>query len=283
MPDRHDDVDAWLGERIEPLPPPPGTFELIKRKARRRKFRKLAITAGSAAVIVAAAVTVPQVVNLPVLNPNPTAAPVGAQSRSTVPSVSSSASGNGRQAASSAVSAGPVPVPGNFRPTSVTFVGPRTGWVIGQALTPGHCATQFCTSVARTDDAGKTWTGVPAPMAGPADGASGLTQIRFLGYEDSVRLVLSPKAPPAFTQVFSTINFDPPANTVPGNTSGAVRGAPGIARQTIHRRDHRMGPDEELKPSKRTILSSDPSCYSPTPTHHRLSTPEDGSHDRSRR
>ena len=68
MPDRHDDVDAWLSQRIEPLPPPPGTFELIKRRARRRKYRKLAITAGSAAVIVAAAVTVPQVVNLPVLN-----------------------------------------------------------------------------------------------------------------------------------------------------------------------------------------------------------------------
>ena len=48
MPDRHDDVDAWLSERIEPLPPPPGTFELIKRKARRRKYRKLAITAGAA-------------------------------------------------------------------------------------------------------------------------------------------------------------------------------------------------------------------------------------------
>lgn len=184
MPDRHDDVDAWLSQRIEPLPPPPGTFELIKRRARRRKFRKLAITAGSAAVIVAAAVTVPQVVNLPVLNPNPTAAPVGAQSRSTVPSASSSASGNGNQAASSAVSSGPTPVPGNFRPTSVTFVGPRTGWVIGQALTPGHCATQFCTSVARTDDAGKTWTGVPAPMTGAADGVSGLSQIRFLDLTD---------------------------------------------------------------------------------------------------
>ena len=183
MPDRHDDVDAWLSERIEPLPPPPGTFDLIKRRARRRKYRKLAITAGSAAVIVAAAVTVPQVVNLPVLNPKPAAAPVGAQSRSTVPLASSSASGasgNGSQAASSAVPSGPAPVPGNFRPTSVTFVGKRTGWVIGQALTPGHCASQFCTSLARTDDAGKTWAGVPAPMAGPPDGASGLSQIRFL-------------------------------------------------------------------------------------------------------
>jgi hypothetical protein len=184
MPDRHDDVDAWLSERIEPLPPPPGTFDLIKRRARRRKYRKLAITAGSAAVIVAAAVTVPQVVNLPVLNPKPAAAPAGAQSRSTVPSVSSSASGNGSQAASSAVSAVPPPVPGNFRPTSVTFVGTRTGWVIGQALTPGHCATQFCTSVARTDNAGSTWAGVPAPMAGSPDGASGLSQIRFLNLKN---------------------------------------------------------------------------------------------------
>ena len=181
MPDRHDDVDAWLSERIEPLPPPPGTFELIKRRARRRKYRKLAITAGSAAVIVAAAVTVPQVVNLPVLNPNPSAAPVaGAHNATTSPPASSSASGNASAAASSAVPTGLGPVPGNFRPTSVTFVGPRTGWVIGQALTPGHCASQFCTSVAVTRDAGKTWAGVPAPMAGPADGASGLSQIRFL-------------------------------------------------------------------------------------------------------
>ena len=184
MPDRNDDVDAWLSERIEPLPPPPGTFDLIKRRARRRKFRKLAITAGSAAVIVAAAVTVPQVVNLPVLNPKPTAAPVaGDHNATTSQPASSSASGIASAAASSAVPTGPTrlgPVPGNFRPTSVTFVGPRTGWVIGQALTPGHCASQFCTSVAVTRDAGKTWAGVPAPMAGPADGASGLSQIRFL-------------------------------------------------------------------------------------------------------
>ena len=184
MADRRDDIDAWLSERIEPLSPPPGTFELIKRKARRRKYRKLAITAGSAAVIVAAAVTVPQVVNLPVLNPNPTAAPIGAQTSQSPHSAGQSAFGKASPATSSAVPAGPAPVPGNFRPTSVTFVGPRTGWVIGQALTPGHCATQFCTSVARTDDAGRTWAGRPAPMAGAADGATGLSQIRFLNLDD---------------------------------------------------------------------------------------------------
>ena len=206
MPDRHDDVDAWLSERIEPLPPPPGTFDLIKRRARRRKYRKLAITAGSAAVIVAAAVTVPQVVNLPVLNPNPSAAPVaGAHNATTSPPASSSTSGNASAAASSAVPTRLGSVPGNFRPTSVTFVGTRTGWVIGQALTPGHCASQFCTSLARTNDAGKTWAGVPAPMAGPADGASGLSQIRFLnlnnGWAYGPQLYATHTAGKTWTQV----------------------------------------------------------------------------------
>jgi hypothetical protein len=185
MADRRDDVDAWLSQHIEPLPPPPGTFDLIKRRARRRKFRKLAITATSAAAVVAAAVTVPQVVNLPVLNPNPAAAPVSGAGHSSTPatptpSVSHAAPST---AASSAVPARP-PVPDDFRPSSVTFVGRHTGWVIGQAGRPGHCATQYCTSVARTDDAGQTWEGVPAPVTGMPDGGTGVSQIRFLNTHD---------------------------------------------------------------------------------------------------
>jgi hypothetical protein len=184
MPDRHDDdLDSWLNQRIDPLAPPPGTFELIKRRARRRKYRKLAITAASAAVIVAAAVTVPQVVNLQV-SPSP-----GAQAAAGQSSAASTATGGGSAAASGAAtvpsaSPSPAPVPANFRPTSVTFVGSNTGWVIGQAGTPGQCATQYCTSMARTDDAGKTWAGVPAPVTGAANGATGVSQIRFLNLQD---------------------------------------------------------------------------------------------------
>ena len=184
MADRRDDVDSWLSERIEPLPPPPGTFELIKRRARRRKYRKLALTATAAAVIVAAAVTVPQVVNLPVLSPARQSSVAAGQS-------SASATGVGRaQSSSSAHQTSPpsspaaAPVPANFRPSSVTFVGIHTGWVIGQASSPGHCATQYCTSVARTDDAGQTWAGVPAPLTGAPDGATGVSQIRFLNLND---------------------------------------------------------------------------------------------------
>ncbi len=136
MADRRDDVDAWLSERIDPLPPPPGTFELIKRRARRRKYRRVAITATAAAAVVAAAVTVPQVVNLPVLSPKSTSSVAAGQSTATQ-------TGPGR-AESSAASSLPAsaalapPVPADFRPASVTFVGTDTGWVIGQASSPGQ-------------------------------------------------------------------------------------------------------------------------------------------------
>ena len=189
MADRRDDLDSWLDGRIEPLPPPPGTFGLIKRRARRRKYRRLAITAGAAAVIVAAAVTVPQVVNLPVLNPTTaTGAANAAASGHSSPAAPAVSAGTSSSLASAAGSPAPalvpVPVPGRFEPTSATFIGTDTGWVIGQAGTPGRCATAYCTSVARTDDAGKTWSGVPAPLAGPADGAAGVSQIRFLNGAD---------------------------------------------------------------------------------------------------
>ena len=100
MADRRDNVDDWLSQHINPLPPPPGTFDLIKRRARRRKYRKLAITATSAAVIVAAAVTVPQVVNLPVLSPGPQSSVAAGQSQasSATPTVSGSHGGIAKQA-----------------------------------------------------------------------------------------------------------------------------------------------------------------------------------------
>src|SRR5271166_414114 len=186
MADRRDDVDDWLSERINPLPPPPGTFELIKRRARRRKIRRLAITATSAAVIVAAAVTVPQVVNLRVLNPTPASGVAAGQPSTATPTAQAGRPQSSAAAPRPSPSAAslPAPVPPNFQPTSVTFVGAGTGWVIGQAGTPGHCASPYCTSMARTDNAGRTWAGAPAPMTGAADGATGVSQVRFLNSSD---------------------------------------------------------------------------------------------------
>lgn len=187
MDDRHDDLGTWLSGWVDPLYPPPGTFDHIGQRARRCKYRKLAVTEGSAAVIVTAAIAFPQVVNVTVLSPPATSALAGHPA-----SVSTRTGGGiGESSAASRPAfpvpspAAPLPVPADFRPSPVTFVGTDTGPVIGQAGTPGYCATEFCMSVTGTDDAGDSWTGVPAPLTGAADsGATGVSQIRFLKLDD---------------------------------------------------------------------------------------------------
>jgi len=173
----HDDVDSWLHGRIDPLSPPPGTFEAIKRRARRRKLRKVVVSAGAAAAIIAAVVAVPRVINLQV---EPARQMAGATPATATVNTTG---GPGRVEAPTATPA-PLPsgnpVPPNFQPTSITAVSAQTMFVIGQAGTPGHCATQYCTSVARTQDDGGTWEGLPAPLTGAPDGATGVGQIRFL-------------------------------------------------------------------------------------------------------
>jgi hypothetical protein len=185
MTDNHDGdhVDTWLQDRIEPLSPPPGTFEAIQRRARRRKLRKLAVSAGAAAAVIAAAVTVPQVVKMPVEPARPEAG-VSIQNFPTQKWGTQWGSDTPGTADGNSVAPIPLPsgnpVPPNFQPTSVTAVSAQTMFVIGQAGTPGQCATQYCTSVARTQDEGGSWAGLPAPLTGAPDGASGVGQIRFL-------------------------------------------------------------------------------------------------------
>lgn len=186
--DERDPLESWLSHEVRPLPPPPGTFQLITRRARRRKLRRLTITLGSAAAVAAAvAIAVPGVGALHLTQPSATTAPVAAGS---TPSASAGqrSEGTGRlnpaptsvSASSGTIVSPSGPVPGNFAPVSVTFVSTHTGWVIGQAGTPGRCATKYCTSIARTNNAGRSWAGIPAPMTGTADGSAGVSGIRFL-------------------------------------------------------------------------------------------------------
>ncbi len=187
--DEHDPLDNWLNQQVQPLPPPPGTFELITRRARRRKLRKLAVTVGSAAAVaVAVAVATPPLLSLSTTPSHVTGNSVAAGGPTSRNGGTQQANGTGKPLpsptpAASQTSAPAAPVPANFQPSSVTFVDPDTGWVIGQAGTPGTCANKdpyICTSIARTDDAGQTWHGRPAPDAGAPDGASGVSGIRFL-------------------------------------------------------------------------------------------------------
>jgi hypothetical protein len=191
MDDHRDDVDSWLQARIDPLPPPPGTFDLIKRRSRRRRYRRAAASAAAAAAVIAAIVVVPQMATSVLHITQDNGAPAAKSGPATGvapgrPLRASSAPDTGAPGGESP--AGGVtapPVPPDFAATSVTFVGLGTGWVIGQAGSPGQpCSTEYCTSVARTDNAGLSWFGVPAPLAGAPDGSSGVSQIRFLNTSD---------------------------------------------------------------------------------------------------
>jgi hypothetical protein len=189
--DPRDDIDTWLNAQVDPLHPPPGTFERIRKQARRRKARRAlvsAVSAGAAAVvIVLAVVALPRVAGSVLHLKSHTAGDSSAAGRPLTPTSARASSHTATSpaptpdgTASHLVPPGPPPVPVNFAATSVTFVSQGNGWVIGQAGIPGQCATQYCTSVARTDDGGKTWQGVPAPRIGPPDGGAGVSQIRFL-------------------------------------------------------------------------------------------------------
>jgi photosystem II stability/assembly factor-like uncharacterized protein len=195
MSDPQDRIDAWLNADVEPLAPPPGTFERVSRRAHRRKVKRATMSAAGAAIVIAAAAAAPGIAStlqhpssgrperpVAVGTPSPASRPavtgngsggVSSQSSRPVPSPGASLSATG---------SGP-PVPPNFQPTSVTFIG-QEGAVIGQAGTPGHCATIYCTSLAGTSDYGRTWYGVNAPLAGAPDGGQGVSQVRFLGLSD---------------------------------------------------------------------------------------------------
>ena len=192
--DERDPLDRWLSQQAPPLPPPPGTFELITRRARRRKLRKLAVTMVSAAAVAAAvAIAVPVGLNLHLTSPSAREANVADGGGSTGPGTQSP-TGSGSPVKTSSPSPSAThsaiapsgrahPVPRNFQPTSVTFVSSQAAWVIGQAGTPGTCDNKdayICTSIARTDDGGQSWQGGPAPDTTGPSGATGVSAIRFL-------------------------------------------------------------------------------------------------------
>ena len=187
MDEPRDDIDTWLEERVTPLQPHPGTFEQIRRRARRRKAARATLTAAGAVVVLAGAITVPRLIlngpvgSTPIAQPDQT---TPAQRSSTGPG-KLTGTGTPRPSDQSATPTPTAPpaVPPNFAASSVTFVSTTAGWVIGQAGTPGHCGppkAYDCTSVAATDDGGLTWHGVPAPVTGAPNGGTGVSQIRSL-------------------------------------------------------------------------------------------------------
>ncbi|MGI8572671.1 MAG: WD40/YVTN/BNR-like repeat-containing protein [Solirubrobacteraceae bacterium] len=76
------------------------------------------------------------------------------------------------------------PVPANFAPQSFTAISELTWWMLGSA----PCSHPTCTSIVRTSDGGRTFAGIPAPVAplatGPQSGTPGVSELRFADSHD---------------------------------------------------------------------------------------------------
>lgn len=182
-----DPIDDWLGTDVDLLPPRPGTFERIHRQARRRKTTTALSAAAGVAVLIAAAATVPQLLPNQGGGPNkvyasPTRTPPPSRHASTSPAPHRTPATS--KPTSTRLAGANLATPNVSRratagiaPSSVTFVNGSVGAVIGE--TTSSCP-RGCEAVAGTTDYGQTWFGVNPPPAGPANGDSGVSQIRFL-------------------------------------------------------------------------------------------------------
>lgn len=65
----HDEFDDWVRHTVEPLPPPPGTYQRVRRAARRRRLAKAVSVGAAALVVVVGAVTVPSMIRSGQPNP----------------------------------------------------------------------------------------------------------------------------------------------------------------------------------------------------------------------
>jgi hypothetical protein len=197
MTDPTDPIDTWLAEGVELLHPAAGTYQRVSGRARRRRTTRAMTAAAGAAVLAVAIVTVPQLASSLLPGGDGTAAvaggsgsprpsPLRSSSRPSQHAVSTPPRPSARPATPAPSTSGPPlalggssqPAARDFRPASVTFVGPSVGAVLGQA--GSSCATRTCVSVAGTSTYGKSWYKVGAPAANSPRGSAGVSQIRFL-------------------------------------------------------------------------------------------------------
>jgi hypothetical protein len=197
-----DEIDNWLRHEVEPLPPPPGAFERVHRRARRRKLNQALLASAGAVVVIAGAALVPTLGSGLLTGGSSRPAPAAAASSprptvtvtvtpkvaSSAPTVSATGSPSVQPPSSTGLSTSMsgAPAPAHFQPSSITMIG-SVGAVIGQAGTPGHCGPpkpDDCTSLAGTSNYGQTWHGVSAPVTGVPHDSTGASQLRFLNLQD---------------------------------------------------------------------------------------------------
>jgi photosystem II stability/assembly factor-like uncharacterized protein len=160
------DLEELLRSRPEPLRPPPGKWETVRRRARRRRIVKLSATVLATVVVIGGGLT-------PLLLMNHNHASGQRLSIAGAPTTTTTSLPRTVNR--------PAPVPANvpalagFHPKSVSFVSQQQGFLLGTtAAAPAVLAT--------TTDAGRTWSHL-ATLPSSAKGAGvrfATSQVGFL-------------------------------------------------------------------------------------------------------
>lgn len=184
-----------LRQPVEPLAPPAGTFDALLARAHRRRVARTSLVAALTAVVLS--VGGGFIVNAgrpastgrlvtpvaPRHTPSPSATPAPA---GTTPAPGTTPLAR-QLVPPTPFPAGRGPVPRGFRPYSVTSVSGGVTFLLGDA----PCSTVPCTSVVRSTDGGRSWTGLPAPraplprwQAGRVSPGSTVRDLRFASIRD---------------------------------------------------------------------------------------------------
>jgi hypothetical protein len=185
MTEPHDQIGKWLDEPVEPLPPPPGTFQKIRKRAARRRRHQMMAAAATAAAVIAFVVAVPR---LAVTARESSQGSSAAENTGAIPRPTGSHPTRNTLTPGPTIEGTGEPLPSGFAAMSATFVGLETGWVLGTSA--GTCPAgpggqpAGCLVLARTDDTGASWHSVTGLHGGIATVPPGVSQVRFLNTRD---------------------------------------------------------------------------------------------------
>jgi photosystem II stability/assembly factor-like uncharacterized protein len=222
------DLDDLLRSRPEPLRPPPGRWETVRRRARRRRIAKLSAAVLGTAVVVAGGLT-PFLLRsndtnsgpgqrLTVAGPGPLTAASKLAGRSTPTPAPSSTAKTGQSHVTS-----PPPLSG-FHPQSVSFVSQGEGFLLG--------AGSGAVTIARTGNGGATWSRLP-DVKMPAAG----TGIRFatpaIGFLFGSRYLVTTDGGGSWTPLASP-GFISDLETMNGHVYALVTACPTCRRVTLY-------------------------------------------------
>lgn len=198
MSDHQDDFERELRRVLHDdrwsLTPPTDSLERVHRGAARRRRRRRAAASGLSALSVIAvavlALTIPQQLRTQQggsASSVRTSASASARTKATRPSPeftaqrpTSSARSSGSESTTKATTLGG-PVPAHFAAASMTATSTSTFWVLGTA----PCKNPVCTSIVRTQDAGRSFRGMPAPRAPLSTNPTGSNTVSDLRFADA--------------------------------------------------------------------------------------------------